>query len=192
MPRLWANTVDAHRESVREAVVAATAALVAAQGLTDVTMSRIAQDAGIGRATLYKYFPDVESILAAWHERQVAGHLAQLTQAAERVADPGERLAAVLTAYARLARGAPGPHGADLAALLHRGAHVGHAERHLHGFLTGLVADAARAGDVRTDVPAAELAGYCLHAVAAARTLRSRAAVRRLVTVTLAGLRPGT
>jgi hypothetical protein len=30
---------------------------------------------GIGRATLCKYFPNVESILAVWHERHVASHL---------------------------------------------------------------------------------------------------------------------
>ncbi len=35
-----------------------------------------------------------------------------------------------------------------------------------------------------------ELANYCLHALAAAQTLTSREAVRRLVEVTLAGLRP--
>lgn len=34
-----------------------------------MTMSRIAEEIGIGRATLYKYFPDVEAILLAWHER---------------------------------------------------------------------------------------------------------------------------
>ena len=39
-------------------------------------MSQIAEQTGIGRATLYKYFPDVEAILLAWHERQVTGHLA--------------------------------------------------------------------------------------------------------------------
>ena len=39
------------------------------------------------------------------------------------------------------------------------------------------------------DVPAAELANYCLHALAAAGSLPSKAAVQRLVTVTLAGLR---
>jgi hypothetical protein len=42
---------------------------------------------------------------------------------------------------------------------------------------------------VRDDVPPAELASYCLHALQAASSLSSEAAVRRLVTVTLAGLR---
>jgi hypothetical protein len=45
-------------------------------------------------------------------------------------------------------------------------------------------------GDIRDDIAADELAGYCLHALAAAATLESEAAVRRLVAVTLAGLQP--
>ena len=40
----------------------------------------------------------------------------------------------------------------------------------------------------RTDIEPAELAAYCLHALSAAATLPSPAAVRRLVSVTLAGL----
>ena len=50
----------------------------------------------------------------------------------------------------------------------------------------------AATGDVRNDVAPGELASYCLHALAAASGLPSKAAVRRLVTVTLAGLHPGT
>ena len=46
------------------------------------------------------------------------------------------------------------------------------------------------AGDIRTDVSPGELATYCLHALTAASSLPSKAAVRRLVTVILAGLRP--
>ena len=63
MPKLWSGTLETHRREVRTAVIAATAALVADHGLRGVTMSRIASEAGIGRATLYKYFPDVETIL---------------------------------------------------------------------------------------------------------------------------------
>ena len=51
-----------------------TTALVAQHGLHAVTMSRIAEEAGIGRATLYKYFKDVEAILFAWHDRQVVSN----------------------------------------------------------------------------------------------------------------------
>lgn len=43
-------------------------------------------------------------------------------------------------------------------------------------------------GDVRDDVAPDELANYCLHALTAASSLPSKAAVRRLVAVTVAGL----
>ncbi|HEX8859609.1 MAG TPA: hypothetical protein VGC06_11070 [Actinomycetes bacterium] len=53
-----------------------------------------------------------------------------------------------------------------------------------------LLIEAAKAGDVRDDIAADELASYCLAALSAAASLPSKTAVRRLVAVTLAGLRP--
>ncbi|MFI8499611.1 TetR/AcrR family transcriptional regulator [Streptomyces sp. NPDC085524] len=187
MPKLWNETIDAHRHAVREAILNAAAELIEGGGLRSVTMSQLAERAGIGRATLYKYFPDAEAVLSAWHERQVAAHLHQLAEAAHRPGAAAQRLAAVATAYADLARQG---HGGELAALLHQGEHVGHAERHLTQLLEGLIADGARDGDLRDNVPPAELAAYCLHALTAASSLPSRAAVERLVAVTLDGLRP--
>ncbi|WP_285620312.1 TetR/AcrR family transcriptional regulator [Actinoallomurus iriomotensis] len=186
MPKLWEDTIEAHRRTVREAAVRAAAALVAEQGLASVTMSQIAKRAGIGRATLYKYFPDIESVLAAWHEEHIADHLRRLTDVAEHT-DPAERLRAVLRAFASITHQR---HDGDLAALLHRGEHVAEAHRRLHAFIGDLVAGAAAAGTVRDDVPAGELATYCLHALTAAGAMTSSAAVHRLVEVTLAGLRP--
>ncbi|MFZ3497487.1 hypothetical protein ACODT5_30395 [Streptomyces sp. 5.8] len=52
------------------------------------------------------------------------------------------------------------------------------------------MAEGVQAGDLRDDVPTAELAAYCIHALTAASPLPSRAAVDRLVAVTLDGLRP--
>jgi AcrR family transcriptional regulator len=187
MPKLWTDTVEEHRRAVRDAVLAATAKLVAEQGLTSVTMSGIAAETGIGRATLYKYFPDVETILTAWHERQVASHLQHLAAVRDQ-AGSDDRLEAVLTAYALMTH--EQPHGSEIAALLHRGEHIDRAHQHLTGLVEDLVADAARCGRVRGDVAPAELASYCLHALAAAASLPSKAAVHRLVAVTLAGLDP--
>ncbi|MGI8699267.1 MAG: TetR/AcrR family transcriptional regulator [Mycobacteriales bacterium] len=188
MPKLWTDTVEAHRRAVRDATLDATAALVAEHGLAAVTMSRIAEATGIGRATLYKYFPDIEAILLAWHERQVTGHLEQLAEIRNRPGDARQRLDAVLTAYAQLSRGRP--RGAELAALVHRGQHMALAQENLNRFLRDLLAEAVAAGQARADVPADELATYCLNALAAAGELPSKAAVRRLVTLTLAGLSP--
>lgn len=189
VPRLWNDTIATHRQAVRDAVIDATGTLVARRGPASVTMSQIAENAGIGRATLYKYFPDVDSILTAWHERQITTHLAQLAEARDGTSGPGARLEAVLHTYARIAGQSHGHGDAELAALLHRGDHVSHAERHLQAMIQDLIRDAAQAGDVRDDIAPDELARYCLHALTAAGGLTSRAARQRLVEVTLAGLR---
>ena len=81
-------------------------------------------------------------------------------------------------------------HGTKLAALLHRGEHVARAQQHLKALIRDLLTEAAKIGDLRGDVAPDELASYCLHALAAASSVSSKAAVRRLVTVTMAGLRP--
>jgi AcrR family transcriptional regulator len=187
VPKLWTETIEEHRRAVREAALDTTAALVAEYGLAPVTMSRIAEETGIGRATLYKYFPDVEAILAAWHERLITGHLRQLGEIGDRAGSPVERLDAVLQAYALIQHEHD---GTQLAALLHRGEHVARAQQQLHSFISGLLAEGAKAGGLRDDVAPGELASYCLHALTAAGSVPSKAAVRRLVTVTMAGLRP--
>lgn len=191
MPRLWDETIEAHRRAVQDAALDATAALVADHGPMSVTMSRIARETGIGRATLYKYFSDVEEILLAWHERHVDAHLKRLAAARDGAGDTGERLEAVLEAYALISREHHGMEpGAHLAELLHRGGHVGRAQRRLVDFIGGLLVEAQETGDVRDDVAPEELSAYCIHALAAARSLSSEAATRRLVVVILAGLRP--
>jgi AcrR family transcriptional regulator len=187
VPKLWNQTIEAHRTAVHDAIMETTAALVAKHGLRSVTMSQIAEDTGIGRATLYKYFADVEAILVAWHERHVTGHLEKLADLAQGTGRVTERLKAVLEAYAliqhkRLAT--------EVGALLHRDEHVGMAQRHLSDLIRGLLMEGAKAGDVRKDVAPDELANYCLFALSAASSLPSEAAVSRLVAVTLAGLRP--
>ncbi|MGW2563225.1 TetR/AcrR family transcriptional regulator [Streptomyces sp. NPDC001514] len=190
MPKLWSETIEAHRSAVRDAVLDAAAELVAEHGLLSVTMSRIAQETGIGRATLYKYFPDVESVLTAWHERQITGHLEHLTAVRDQAGDAGERLEAVLTAYAFMTHKRHEHHGSELTALLHQGEHVARAHQQLRDLISGLLAEGAKAGRLRDDVAPDELAAYCLHALSAAGTLPSQAAVRRLVAVTVSGLRP--
>lgn len=172
---------------MRDAALDAAAVLVNEHGLPAVTMSRIAQDAGIGRATLYKYFSDIDAVLEAWHERQVHGHLALLGKAASHAGTAVERLQAVLTAYAAVTKQ---HHGSELAALLHRGEHVVRAQQHLRGLVAGLIGEAADSGELRSDVAPLELATYCLHALTAASAMQSQAAARRLVGVTMAGLRP--
>ncbi len=185
MPRLWKSTIDSHRRQVRDAILDAAASLVNKQGLSSVRMAHVAEETGIGRATLYKYFPDLEAILLAWHERQVTSHLEQLIDVGNRPGTAAARLYAVLEAYALISHE---HHDAELSALLHRGEHVARAHQKLSDFICDLVTEGARSGELREDVPPAELASYCLHALAGTRGLQSKAAVHRLVSVTIAGL----
>jgi AcrR family transcriptional regulator len=186
---LWSETIEAHRLEVRDAIMSTTAALVAEHGLRAVTMSQIAEQAGIGRATLYKYFPDVEAILVAEHDRHVEAHLEQLEALADQSGDAFDRLADVLEAYAMI-RHHQGRHGTELSPLLHRPDHIAWAHRRLLDLFRQFLVDAVEDGDLRDDAAPIELAQYCISALGAAGGMPSKAAVRRLVTVTIAGLRP--
>ncbi|MEV6217416.1 TetR/AcrR family transcriptional regulator [Nocardia sp. NPDC051833] len=136
MPKLWNDAITAHRQAVRDALLDTTAELVAENGLASVTMTQIAEQAGIGRATLYKYFPDVESIMRAWHERRVGGHLQQLAQIVERGGSVEQRLEKVLSTYAMIDHE---HHGGEFAAVLHQGSHSGHAQAHIHQLVQALL-----------------------------------------------------
>jgi AcrR family transcriptional regulator len=186
VPKLWSETIEEHRRAIHDATLDTTAVLVREHGLAAVTMSQIAAATGIGRATLYKYFPDVEAILMAWHDRHITRHLRQLAEARD-AAPPAGRLEAVLAAFALIQHQ---HHDTELpVALLHRGEHIARARRQLQDLVGELLAEGAEAGSVRSDIAPGELAGYCLHALTAAANLPSEAAVRRLLAVTMAGLR---
>ena len=187
MPKLWTQTIEEHRRAVHDATLDTTATLVAEHGLASVTMSRIAAETGIGRATLYKYFPDVEAILAAWHVRHVARHLDHLAKVRDQAGgSAADRLEAVLSAYALITH--ERPRGTELSALVHRREHIAPAEQELLGFIADLIADGTQAGELRDDAAPDELASYCLHALSGAGSLPSTDAVQRLVAVTMGGL----
>jgi AcrR family transcriptional regulator len=190
VPRLWSDTVEAHRRDVRDAILSGTWELVRERGYLGVTMSQIAEKAGIGRATLYKYFPDVEAILRAFHERHVQAHLEDLAAIRDGGGEPVVRLEAFLRAFAGITRHRARHGGAELHALLHRPDDVATATQQVAEIVRGLLAEVSASGWLREDVPQPELAEYCLHALTAAGRLPSEEAVDRLVTVTMAGLRP--
>ena len=185
VPKLWNDTIEAHRREVRDAILDTTAALVAEEGLRAVTMSQIAEKTGIGRATLYKYFSEVEAILSAWHERQIGAHLEQLLELKEQPGAPLKRLEAVLEAYAFIQHE---HQGHELATLLHSGEHVAHARQHLIGLIRELLLECVEANQVRDDITPQELASYCVHALGGATSAVSKAAVGRLVRLTLDAL----
>ena len=188
MPKLWDGTIETHRREVRSAVIAATTALVSQHGLRGVTMSQIAELAGIGRATLYKYFPDVDSILTEWHDEQVAQHLTQLNAVRSGGGTAGEQLRSILERFSLMMYESAQHGEADLVSSFHAAGRLTAAERSLQSLITDLIDEAIADGSLRNDVPPKELALYTINAALGSRLLTSQAAVRRLVQITMAAL----
>lgn len=185
MPKVWSDTIEAHRHQVTDTVLDSAAALVAEVGLTEVSMSAVAERSGIGRATLYRYFPTLDAVLGAWHQREVDRHLAELEAVSTGAGTAVDRLRAVLAAYtSRIAHG----HHSAMAAALHRTDHVEAGHARLESFIAALVAEGVAEGSLRRDVAPRELALYAIHAVGAARAVGSRAGVARLIEMTLDGM----
>ncbi len=188
MPKIWADTIDTHRQQVNGAILDATAELIAEHGPLQVTMSAIANRAGIGRATLYKYFPDVESILVAWHGRDFGQHLHRLKALSEIDEITLDRVADIVRAQRR-----HHPHrsGADvLGTLAHslagaEGVIADTIEPEIIAVLTALLTRLARRKEVRRDHDPEVLARWLLHAVHAPAGLDDQA-VSQLVIDSLA------
>jgi len=135
--------MQSHRQEVRQAILDAVGQLVEQQGLLALTMSEVAERAGIGRATLYKYFPDVQTLLAAW----APAACPEPPPGADRLTRSGRQPGAQAAGAARgvrpdLPTRSPPP-DSQLGALLHQGPESGHVQRQLQEVvlvLTGLMA----------------------------------------------------
>ncbi|QYG94210.1 TetR/AcrR family transcriptional regulator [Iamia sp. SCSIO 61187] len=185
MPRVRTGTIAGHRREVRDAILDASARMVGAGGLHSVTMAGLAQEAGIGRATLYKYFAGVDEVLVAWHERLLEEHVRALRAEVEGQPDPAEQLVRGLRAYTELTAHEP----SEAAGALHGRGHAQGSADEVESLFTDLIDAAARHGAVRDDVAPRELAVFCIGALGGARHLPSKAAARRLVATVLEGLR---
>jgi AcrR family transcriptional regulator len=186
MPKLWDDTIATHRHAVQDAVLDAAAALIGRTGLGGASMAAIAAAAGIGRATLYKYYPDLDAILAAWHQREVSRHLVQLR--AIEAATAAARLAAVLGAYAHMLSHTRGHYDTAVAARLHRSSGVVEAESELVRLVAERIGAARSEGAVRDDVADTELAAFAVSALGAAGGMQDPPAVERLVALTVGAL----
>jgi AcrR family transcriptional regulator len=76
-------------------------ALLQERGMSGLTMSALAARAGMSRATLYHYFPDVDAVLAAWVGEEIERSVSALLEEARALADPVERLVHLVEAQVR-------------------------------------------------------------------------------------------
>lgn len=181
MPKLWKDTVEEHRRDVRTAILEAAWALAQEHGVRGVTMGLVAEQAGISRATLYKYFRGVDDILVAAHAEHVQAHLAKLRSALDTADTPRQGLERLIEHYTEICfhRGRDG--AAGVAALVHTGAQQHHQHAHqLNRLVVDAIRAAQQAGDVRSDLAPKVLATYCLSAAEGAGALANASDARRL------------
>jgi AcrR family transcriptional regulator len=60
---------DPDPSSAVDRITEAAMPLIAERGMSNVTMSAVAERAGVSRQTVYNHFPDLDSIVLAVHER---------------------------------------------------------------------------------------------------------------------------
>jgi len=75
-------------------------ALIGERGLAGVSMSLLAERAGVSRATLYHYFPDLDHVLVAWVELQVDRFVGRVSGQVAAEADPERRLEVIVAELA--------------------------------------------------------------------------------------------
>lgn len=182
----WDNTVDGHRHAQREAIAAAAWGLAQEHGLFAVTMTQVAEAAKVSRPTLYKYFPDVESMLAAHHRRHVAAHVSELAAILDGPGSKGEHLERLVRAYAEICHRRARHGDVDVDKLVHSAFELDAAESALVELFTRAIRDAGATG---TGLAPPALAAYCVRALAAAADLPHGkvAALARLVLDSLPG-----
>ncbi len=82
---------QARSQASFDAMLDATARLLARRGYEELTTNRIAEQAGVGIGTLYDFFPNKEALVAELTGRLMAGVVENMEQAfaeASRMADP--------------------------------------------------------------------------------------------------------
>ena len=85
-------TPPSDQQSTDERIIHAALTLIARGGLGSVTMRGIAETAGIARQTLYNYYPDVDSIVAAALRRHNEESIQLLESSLRTVDDPSGKL----------------------------------------------------------------------------------------------------
>jgi len=92
MPKIIGESLASHRELTRARLFEALGSLLGEQSFESITMSQIAERAGVGRTAVYNHFADKEVLLLAYM-REVTGEFARvLTQRLEAEPDPLMRL----------------------------------------------------------------------------------------------------
>ena len=148
----WNDRVESHRSDVRNAVLTAAAELIHIHGISGVSMSGIAEGAGISRQTLYKYFPDVDAIVVGLVERDSDHHLHDLKSSLDALDGPEARLRELVShSIESHAHGSNPLHEAHLASERMLTVLEDHIEKTVE-LLESVLEDGVESGAVRDDI----------------------------------------
>ena len=174
MPQIWAESIEQHKRQTIARIIDATVGLVAKNGLSATSMSHVAERAGIGRATLYSYFPDVEHILLAWHDQEVERYHQAL---ADELAAQPDAPSALRLFITRLVQGFASDHGQELdASRIELSAlspdiqrQMGNATTKLASLLQQTIEQGICSGELRPDLNVQLTSGLIMRTATAAR-----------------------
>jgi AcrR family transcriptional regulator len=96
-----------HHGSLREELISACLALIAAEGIAAVSLRRVAREAGVSPGAPYHHFADRAALLAAISTQGFMLLAARLEDARASATGPADALGALLGAYVGFAREQP-------------------------------------------------------------------------------------
>ncbi len=159
-PKL-ANRRDRKKAELQASIVHCALRLFRAQGFYATTMEQIASEADITKRTLYAYFPVKEAIVSFYWRSNVDENVDRFPQLLALYADTRARLNAVFLSAANAFKTDPEfariEFGFQFQQLAKDPGHHLYGNK-FGGFLAAVLAAGQERGDVRKDIPAAEMA----------------------------------
>ena len=138
--------------TTEDRIIHASVALISEHGLGGVTMSQIAEDAGVARQTLYNHYRDVDSIVAAMIERHNRESIDLLEDSLRVAESPIDKLGQMVRHFASI--GASSHHAVDLGDALAAELRASLSEYQdlVEEYISAIIEEGQRTGDFRSDL----------------------------------------
>ncbi|GAA1448046.1 TetR/AcrR family transcriptional regulator [Nocardiopsis tropica] len=170
MPKITAPTIAAHRARTRERIMEAVDHLIRSQGIDRVSMTDVANSAGITRTALYNYFPDKPALLLAFTEQVNSAFVERYRRELPSGVSAARRLSAFVRLQLEGIMAHPHPPAAELGASLGPDAYQALADHvaPMHRLLTEILEEGTSAGEFEP-LPAEPVARLTLSMVGSQR-----------------------
>ncbi|WP_255953693.1 TetR/AcrR family transcriptional regulator [Streptomyces odontomachi] len=178
---------DARRN--REKILAAAVRVFASEGL-DAHLERVAKEAGVGSATLYRNFPTREALVEAVYRNEVA-QLCDAAPALLAAKPPDEALRVWTRLFLDYVTAKYGMIDALRAIAATGDNPYGRSREMIQSAIAALMDACAAAGVIRTDVGPADIAAALEGIALTSASPERRQQAERLLDLTLDGLRAG-